>query len=119
MAQFRTRGDLVTEALANLGALPAGQTPAEEDYSFIDEKLESIIDGLAAREIVYVPDLTQIPNAWFDSLAAIVAHACISKFGIAGDEAATLISNKDKAESDLKVMTRGRPTYEPLRVLYI
>jgi hypothetical protein len=119
MAQTRTRSDLVVEALANLGGLGAGQQPGAEDLAFIDEKLESIMDGLAAREIVYVPDLAAIPNQWFDSLAAIVADACKSKFGVAGDDVAMLMAGAQKAEMDLKVMTRGRPTYEPLRACYI
>jgi hypothetical protein len=119
MAQTRSRSDLVTEALANLGALSASQPPATEDLQFIDEKLESIMDGLAAREVVYVPDLSAIPNQWFDSLAAIVADACKSKFGVGGDDVTMLLGNAQKAEMDLKVMTRGKPTFEPLRPCYI
>ncbi len=119
MPTTRARADLVTEALANLGVLAAGQMPAAEDYAFVDEKLESIMDGLAAREIVYVPDLSAIPNPWFDSLAAIVAYACRSKFGITGDDLQTLTINNAEAERNLKVMTRGRPTYEPLRTPYL
>lgn len=118
MAQFRTRQDLVTEALENLGAAPPGQPVAAEDYSFIDEKLQSIVDGLSAQEIVYVADLSQIPNAWFDPIAAIVSFMCRSKFGISGDDLVTLEKDHAKAVSDLKIMNRGRPTGEPVRVLY-
>lgn len=119
MGVSRTRNDLVYEALANIGVLQAGQTPAPEDFNFIDEKLQSIIDGLHAREIVFVADLNDIPNEWFDPLASIVADACKAKFGIDGDSLQVLMADRQKAEIDLKVMTRGKPTFEPQRTLFL
>ena len=117
---YRTSSDLVLEALANLGVLAAGQTVAPEDFNFISSRLDAIFRKLAALEIVYVPDSQNIPGEWFVDLAAIVAGECASKFG-AGPE--LVVSGlgappgSGVAALSLKIMMRGRPTGEPLRVV--
>src|SRR5580700_9460933 len=83
---YRTSTDLVTEALANLGVLAAGETVDTDDFNWVNEKLDSIYRMLGALEIVYVPDPNNIPGAWFAPLADIVAGECASKFGLVGQE---------------------------------
>lgn len=123
---FRSSTDLVTEALANMGVLAAGQPIDPEDFSYVSEKLDSIFRKLAGLEIVYVADPGNIPGAWFSDLADIVAGECATKFGIVGDEHATLVNKglggvgnvpigAGTAAQSLKIMGRGRPTYETLR----
>jgi hypothetical protein len=125
MSQYRTRADLVLEALESLGALAAGQTPEIEDTTRIDEKLDSIFAKLAGLEIVYVSDPDNIPQAYFADLAKIVADECKTKFGTVGEDAAQLEreglgvpAGTGAAAMSLKAMTRGRPTFETQRALY-
>ena len=123
---FRTQDDLILEALANLGVRAAGQAVDPEDFSYVEEKIDSIFRKLAALEIVYIPDANNIPGAYFSDLAAIVAGEVATKFGSNADHYGMLISRglggfgqtpvgAGAAAQSLKIMTRGRPTFEPLR----
>jgi len=121
---FRTSNDLVLESLANLGVLAAGQTVAPEDFNYVNSRLDSIFRKLGALEIVYVADPNNIPGEWFIDLAAIVAGECAMKFGSSADFVGPLISSglgsppgSGTAAISLKMMTRGRPTGEPLRTM--
>ncbi len=123
---FRTSTDLINEALANLGVLSPGQPTDPEDFSFVQEKLDSIFRKLAGLEIVYVADPNNIPGAWFSDLADIVAGECATKFGSTPEDLLAL-TNKGlggagnvpigagTAAQSLKIMLRGRPTYEVLQ----
>jgi hypothetical protein len=120
--QYRTAQDLVTEALANLGVLSAGQPLDPEDYSYVFEKLDAILRELAGLEIVFVSDVNNIPGVWFSALADIVAGECTSKFGLAPDDAAMLKQlglgappGTGNAAQKLKLMTRLKPTGEVLQ----
>jgi hypothetical protein len=123
---FRTQDDLILEALANLGVRAAGQAVDPEDFSYVSEKIDSVLRKLAALEIVYVPDANNIPGAYFSDLADIVAGEVATKFGSNPDFFVTLVNRglggagsvpvgAGSAAQSLKIMTRGRPTYEPLR----
>jgi hypothetical protein len=125
---FRSSTDLVTEALASLGVLAAGQPIDPEDFNWVNEKLDSIFRKLGGLEVVYVADADNIPGAWFSDLADIVAGECASKFGLVGQEfidkvnkglggAAGVEIGAGTAAKSLKIMNRGRPTYEPLRIM--
>jgi hypothetical protein len=125
---FRSSADLVTEALASLGVLAAGQPIDPEDFNWVNEKLDSIFRKLGGLEVVYVADADNIPGAWFADLADIVAGECASKFGLVGQEfidkvnkglggAAGVEIGAGTAAKSLKIMNRGRPTYEPLRIM--
>ena len=129
MSMFRTSQDLVTEALANLGVLAAGQPTDPEDFNYVQTKLDATFRKLAALEIVYVPDPNFIPAEWFSDLADIVAGECATKFGATADDYVKL-TNKGlggvqgvdvgfgAAAKSLRQMNRGRPTGEVLRVNY-
>ena len=125
---YRTSSDLITEALASLGVLSAGNPIDPEDFNWINEKLDSIFRDIAGLEICYVPDPNNIPGAWFDNLADIVAGQCASKFGLVGQEfidkvnaglggAGNVPIGAGTAAQSLKIKSRGRPTYEPLRIM--
>lgn len=127
---FRTSADLVNEALANLGVLASGQATDPEDFNYVNEKLEAIFRMLGQLEICYIPDLNNIPGAWFSDLADIVAGECAEKFGTNNDFHMRLLAKglggppspvpigAGKAALSLKQQLRGRPTYEPARALY-
>lgn len=122
---YRNSTDLITEALANLGVLSAGQPTDPEDFNYCQEKLDSIFRKIAALEIVYVPDPNNIPGAWFSDLADIVAGECCTKFGVTPDDYVKLINKglggvngvdvgQGAAAKSLRAMMRGRPTGETL-----
>lgn len=124
--QYRTTNDLVTEVLANLGVLSAGQPVDPEDYSYVSEKLDSIFRKIAGLEIVYVADANNIPGAWFSDLADIVAGECATKFGATPDDYVKLVNRglggvngidvgQGAAAKSLRAMMRGRPTGEVVR----
>jgi hypothetical protein len=119
---YYTASDLVTEALANLGVIAAGQTIAPEDFNYVNDRLDAIFRKLGALEIVYVADPGNIPGEFFVDLASIVAGECATKFGASADFIGPLISaglgsppGSGTAAISLKQMTRGRPTGEILR----
>jgi len=112
---FRTEADLLQEVLENLGVLATGQTAETEDLARVSEKLPSIISLLGASEIVYIPDLANIPDQYFIPLANCVAFHCKSKFGLTGEAAQEVDQNYQLALAQFRVMNRGRPTGEILR----
>ena len=127
--QYRTQRDLVTEALAIIGVLVAGQAPDVEDYNFVNEKVDSVFRKLNALDICDIPDPDNIPGQWFADLAAILAGECATKFGATGDTYVRLINaglggvqgvdvGSGAAAKSLRQINRGRPTYERLQVEY-
>ena len=126
---YRTSRDLVLEALANIGALVAGQTPDVEDYNYVNEKLDAIFQKLNALEICLVPDPDNIPGLWFSDLAAIVAGECAMKFGVTPDDYIKIVNSglggvqgvdvgSGAAAKSLRAINRGRPTGETLQSFY-
>jgi hypothetical protein len=123
--QYRTSTDLINEALANLGVLAAGQPTDPEDFSYVQEKLDAIVRKMAGLELPYIPDIENIPGAWFSDLAAIVAGECATKFGSTAEDQQNLIAQglgnppgTGAAALSLRQMMRGRPTGERARVEY-
>lgn len=112
---YRTQADLLQEVLENLGVLAAGQTPEIEDLGRVSEKLPSIISLLSATEVVYIPDINNIPDEFFIPLSNCVAYQCKAKFGISGDAAAQIDQDYQVALLQFRVMNRGRPTGEVMR----
>lgn len=123
---FRTRQDLVTEALANIGVLAAGQPVDPEDYNYVDEKLDAIMRMLSALQVVTITDLNNIRGEFFSPLADIVAGECCTKFGSTSDDVVMLVNKglggvqgidrgNGAAAKDLRAMNRGFPTGEILQ----
>lgn len=127
--QYRTANDLITEALANLGVLIAGQAPDPEDYQFVFEKLDPVLRKLNALEICWIPDSNNIPGAYFSDLADILAGECCTKFGVSSDDYTKLINKglggvngvdvgSGAAAKSLRQINRSRPTRETLQTHY-
>ena len=105
MTVFKTRAELVAEALTELFADGgSGQSPDAEDRDAVDRKVDGLIEELAARNIVTVADEAQIPPEWFGPLAELLADACAPRFGRPKS-----VALREDAEARLKVMTRGAP----------
>lgn len=120
---FRTRQELVLEALKNLGIASTGQPIDPEDYSSVNEKLVPTLRLCQALEIVYIPDPDSIPAVYFSPLADILAGECATKSGVSLDDF-NVLTNKGLggangielgqgiAAKALRTIGRGRPTYE-------
>lgn len=111
----KTREDLVLGTLEKLGVLATGQNPDVEETARVDGRLPGLIEEFAAREIVYVPDLEHVPLPWFESLTSMIAYECRDSFGVTGDDGQMLKDKNDEAITKLRIMLRGRPTYQTLR----
>ena len=129
---YRNSTDLITEALANLGVLVAGQVADVEDFNYVSEKLDSIMRMLAGMEICLVADTDNIPGEWFAPLADIVASECATKFGAAGQDLIDLQikglgapppagtgPGSGMAAVVLRTINRNRPTYQPQPLLFL
>jgi hypothetical protein len=117
----------VLEVLKRTNVLALGQAVDPEDFTLVNDGLESIFRKLAALEIVYVGDRDNIPGAWFTDLADIVAGESASNLGIGGRDMIDLINKglggppeteigAGGAAKSLKIICRGRPTYETFRM---
>jgi hypothetical protein len=130
--RYRSSADLITKALADLGVLAVGQAQDPEDTTYVQGELDSIFRELAALEICFVSDPNNIPGEWFQNLASIVAGECCTKFGSSPEDYKKLKlaglglpppdgrgPGSGAAALSLKAITRGKPTYERLRVEYL
>ena len=54
MAQ--TRANLIYQALRNLGSLPLGQDPNDDDYEHVDNLVDVTVDDLRTRDVYFLPD---------------------------------------------------------------
>jgi hypothetical protein len=124
---FRTQNDLITEVLAKLGILSAGQPIDPEDYNYVSEMLDGCYRMMGGLDLPNIPDPQNIPSLFFLPLADIVAGECATKFGATPDDhiklkAAGLGGPPSSAKAGdgaacqvLRAIQRGRPTGEILR----
>lgn len=126
---FRSSSDLIVKVLDNLGVLAVGQPVDPEDVAKVSKNLDSLIRKLGGLEIVYVSDRDNIPGEWFADLADIIAGEVATSFGLTGQPLADMINKglggvggieigAGTAAKSLKIMTRGKPTYERARTEY-
>jgi hypothetical protein len=116
----RTRRELVTEALMNLGILAAGQQPDAEDFEAVDGKFEPLIEWLEAAEILDLDNtIDAIPGAFFGPLAVLLADDAALEFGLPGvPPSQSNPQPRQFAIDKLRLATYARPTYEPQRTEY-
>jgi hypothetical protein len=110
----KTRQDLVYRALYNLGVLPHGQNPGDQEYNSVDALVDPMTEDLIARDIVHIQDVDAIEEKHFIHLAAVLAGHSASVFGMQNDQA--LVARAQKGEKDLQTIFATRPTYETLEV---
>jgi len=124
---YRTSSDLVLEVLKRTHVLAVGQAVDPDDFALVNDNLESVFRKLAALEIVYVGDRDNIPAPWFSDLVDIVAGESATTLGISGQDMVDLVTKglgglggvdigAGAAAKSLKVICRGRPTYEVYRM---
>ena len=106
---FRTRDQLIDEALTNLFADGgAGQSPDAESQAVVDRKVDGLLAELRARDVCNVVNDQQIPAEWFNPLAELLANECATAFG-----AQKSVALREDAMARLKDMARN----EPMRLL--
>jgi hypothetical protein len=129
--QYRTLNDLISEVLAHLGILSAGQPVDPEDYNYVFSAYDGILRKLAGLEIITLSsyDTNSVPGAWFLDLASIIAGEVCQKFSYTGQDRTDMMNaglgdgvsveiGGGAAAKSLKQMTRLKPTLEPLKVTY-
>ena len=103
-----TRSDLIYRTLRNLGALPQGQTPSNEEYQSISDLIDWTIAELEKRDIVFVKDVDNLEDEFVQPLGHIVAWRAAPEFGAASDQALAALATQ--AEMSLQKMESTRPT---------
>jgi hypothetical protein len=104
MTTTYTRTMLANEALDILQKVGLGQSPDAEDTEKIDRKIDALIEELAARSIVSIADAEDIPPAYFNPLAELLANEAAPNFG--GQKNAAV---REAAEERLKIMENNSP----------
>lgn len=85
----------------------------------VDRNLDAILASLAARNIIYLVDATDIPQEWFAPLAAIVADQCKGKgFDLDQVTLQRVASEGAKALAELREISRTGPSYLPQQGTY-
>ena len=108
----QTKADLVREVLGELFSLASGQTPNADDTTWVEQRIDPTLAGLAKRNVVYIADSEDIADEVFNPLAAYLAEICGPKFGRPRNP----VSQK-MAEDELRTIQRiGKGTGQPLRV---
>ena len=110
----KTRRDLVYRALYNLGVLPQGQNPGNEEYNSVDGLVDPMVEDLIARDIVHIQDVDAIEEKYFIHLGHVLAGHSASVFGMQNDPA--LAARATKGERDLQTIFSTRPTYQTLEI---
>lgn len=116
----------MVQVLDDLRITSVGEPIDPEDFSKVNGQLDSIFRKLAGLEIVFVADPNNIPGAWFKDLSKIVAGEMCGSFGLVGQEFMDKVNEglggqggveigAGAAAKSLKIMGRGKPTFEPLR----
>lgn len=87
-----SREALVLLALEELGVPGAGQTPSAEDKATVDNKLNSVMDDLAQRNIYVWGNPDETDDASAVHFAVCLAQACCREFGQPKDEGVRLLA---------------------------
>lgn len=107
-----SREKLVLLALEELGVPGAGQTPSAEDKKTIDDKMNSVMDDLAQRNIYVWGDPDQTEDAATIHLAKILANASARSFGQVEDETVRLLAESRLRALRQMIVTGERQTTE-------
>ena len=110
----KTRTDLIVRVLDKLQVTQTGQNPSPEDMAQVDGNLDTVLATLAGDEVVYVPNVDQIDEAFFEPLAVCVADKLALDFGTAIDSTAL-----SSAQAVLLRMQRLRPMYVEQQTSYV
>lgn len=111
---MKTRQDLIYRALKNLGVLPSGQDPSDEERNSVAELIDPMVEDLIARDVYFLRDADAVPDEAFMHLGHVLASCAAAEFGMQNDQA--IAARGLKAEMDLERIQSMRPTYSPLKI---
>lgn len=103
-----SREELVLLALKELGVPGTGQTASAEDKGTVNDKLNSVMDDLAQRNIYAWGDPDQTEDAAALHLAAILANASAREFGLPQDETRRIMA-ENRLRGLKQVIVTGQP----------
>jgi hypothetical protein len=107
-----TRAYLVREILKELGVYQTGQDLPPEDYRVVDESLPFKLLSMAKAHVYTVDDPdSDIPDEAVSEIARYIAGEFCQVFGLAAEEAATVMRNAGLAEMALRYQRTRGPTY--------
>ncbi len=116
----KSREELITEALDQLGIIVPGQAPSATIMNKVDTLLDPVMEQLAELDIYYVDDAGEIGpsggairSSAFMALGAYLANAAAAKFNLPAD--AKLKALALEAEQTLRTLTRPSSTRKVLR----
>jgi hypothetical protein len=110
----KTRVELVYQTLRNLGALPMGQDPSDEDYNLVNDLIEPVQAMLRERDVYFLTDADVIPDEAYISLAHVMAAYSASSFGQQADN--RIMALGDIGERHLQTMQSEQPHYTTLQI---
>jgi hypothetical protein len=84
---MKTRTDLVHRALFNLGVLPQGQNPGNEEFNLVDALVDPVIEDLIARDVCFIESVDAIEEKFFLHLGDVLAGRAAATFGMQNDQA--------------------------------
>jgi hypothetical protein len=120
MSDTRTRSDLITEVLDQLGVTSIGQTLSAEDVEKIDSRLDNALAEISELEIYTVDDPGstgptggEIPASAINALGAVIAQRCAASFGMGSDPSIFVLSQR--AEKTLRSLARPARARRTLR----
>lgn len=108
----KTRAELIYQTLRNLGALPIGQDPSDEDYNLVNDLIEPVSAMLRERDIYFLVDPDVIPDEAYISLAHVMAAYSASSFGQQSDN--RIMELGSVGERQLQEIQSEVPHYTPL-----
>jgi hypothetical protein len=117
----KTRAELITQCLTNLGVIAEGQSVSDNDVSKMDKIVDPAISELSALDIYYVQDAGSIgpadgniEDAAFLSIAAYIANASCAAFNLAADTKMQALSQL--AEAKLRTLAAPARSLRTLRI---
>ncbi len=111
----KTRAELITEALDQLGIIVPGQAPSTTIINKMDTIVDPVIEQLDGLGIYYVDDIGEIgpadgaiESSAFLALGAYLANAAAAKFNLPAD--IKLKALAQEAEQTLRTLARPAST---------
>ena len=110
----KSKVDLIYQSLRNLGALPMGQDPGDDEFEHVDGLVDPTLASLRTRDVYFLPDVDSIPDEAFIPLSHCLTWSCAAGFGQQSD--VNLYQLKEEAEKHLTIQQSERPYFDILQV---
>lgn len=112
MADSKTSEQLVYEVASILGKAIAGEALGEVEYETIDGSIDPVLAEI--ESIIYIGDRDDIPNAYFQTIARLIAVHSAAKFSNSPVDLSLVAQHEQR----LRYLASTQPTYQPARGEY-